>query len=135
MATKKEYMKFIREHSNYLEEVEERFINYFKDKSIPLEDRWEIYTEACNAKVFDNCHEWVWYSKVIEKKLKLCYYDDFCIERHQVVDLSSFVNDIEADYDYAIESDDDTEPWTKELIDELKEEVLQFGYSSFVFDW
>lgn len=116
----------IREYKN--NSLSKRYVEYIRDKSIPLNDRWEVFKEA--PKDWKNQSNWVQQFEVERKLGEISWYDDFYIEKNQTVDMVDIVERLE---------DDPTrffnKGWTLELIVEFKEEILQENISSFNYDW
>lgn len=113
--------KFVKDKDDF----EKQLKNYFKDSSIPVTERWDVFVYANSTKVYHNIKNWIWHCDIIEKTLKLDWYDDFYIEKYQQ---KSFTDIIEC-----IEENDLIEDIL--LIDKIKEEMLQSEYTGFVFDW
>lgn len=125
MKNKEIFLKLIGLLKAQMDETKEDFIEYFKDKTIPLEDRWEVFAESSNKEVFNNLENRCWNSKVLDK-IGLEWYDDFGIERYTTGEFVDIIEIVKRNYKNKL---------THELVDELKEEMLQSGYSGFVFDW
>lgn len=92
----------------------------FKDKSIPLEERWDAYIliqpYLKTASVY-------WSPESIEKDHEISWYDDFYLEKDETMQLNNdFIERVEGKH------------WTVD-IDELKEEILDYGYRSFENYW
>lgn len=110
----------IKKMRDLQKEVHDYISKYIKYKSVPIEDRWELFSN--NRDLFPK-HSWVMYFKELESN-DIKYYEDLGYERHMDIDLVDMVDFI------------------LEVLDEgsldvrgLKEEVLENGYSSFRFDW
>lgn len=105
-------------------------VEYFKDKSIPLAERWEVFSEATGNGTFDRIEPWVMHIPIFEE-MNLNWYDDFYIERNQLVEFNFLVNESIPDCIEFSEGD----VWKDFDIDALKEEILQLGFSGFRNDW
>ncbi len=106
-------------------------VEYFKDKSIPLAERWEVFSETTANGTFVRVEPWVMHLPIFEA-MNLGWYDDFYIERNQLVEFNTLVNEVIPDN---IEFAEDGDPWKYFDLDALKEEILQLGFSGFVNDW
>lgn len=131
MSNKQRFLDLIDLLSVQMDILKNQFIEYFKDKAVPLEDRWDVYTKACIENVFINEYCWIFHSVVIEDKLKLDYYDDLYIQKYQTISFLDMVEQVEDE----VKNNEKFVNFSKSIIDELKEEILQSGYSSFIFDW
>ena len=113
----------IREYKN--NSIVKRYKDYINNKDIPLNDRWEVFKEA--PADWKNRYYWLCQFKV-ENKLsrEISWSDDFYIDKHQTVDMVNIIERLE---------DDPTrffnKGWTKELIEEFKEDILQGNIGSF----
>ena len=99
-------------------DIKDYCLNYLKNKNLPLESRWNLFVE--NKNLFP-VHEWVLHFKELDSN-NIEYYDDFGYEKHQNVPLDELV--------YLTD-----DGWTDVNLDNLKEEILETGYSAFIFDW
>jgi len=114
----------------------------FQNKNHSVSDRWEIFCEAVESNAFceENCYgmdfdfmkenSWEW-------------YDDFCHDRYKTVCLVDLVGQIDEMWwgeiaftkDEQILSDQEFDEMIEPRLNAVKEEIMQSGYSSFVFDW
>jgi hypothetical protein len=118
----------IRDYKN--NSLKQRFVEYIKDVSIPLESRWEAFLEA--PMDWKEQQSYV-VNFQIERKLKsreISWYDDFYIEKNETVVMENIIERIEEDLDSFSENG-----WNLELIQEFKEEILQKNIGSFDWDW
>ncbi len=118
----------IRDYKN--NSLKQRFVEYIKDVSIPLESRWEAFLEAPMDWKYQQSY--VIHFQV-ERKLKgreISWYDDFYIEKKETVVMENIIERLEEDLDSFSENG-----WTLELIQEFKEEILQKNIGSFDWDW
>lgn len=99
---------------------------FVTDPTLPLADRWEVW---CNSpRVWRQSESFV-PSFQVEADLPagaIFWYDDFYYERHETVDMQSVVDLIQIV---------ETPGWTEELVNRLKEEIIQRDLLEFVFDW
>ena len=96
-------------------------IDFFKDNSVSLEERWNLFKKSSNL-----LPEYFYTVDLPEiEKNDLNYYDDFYYDRYQTVDMVDLLEKIE---DYP-------EKFTKINVEALKEQILHSGYGSFKFDW
>lgn len=110
-----------------------RYVEYIKDKTIPLEERWEVFVEAPNE--WKNNETWAvdFESEKLLKTGNICWHSDFYIERHEIIYVVDFVLDrlpeyLETDNYYGKDE-------IKTIADAFKEEVIQKNLGSFVLDW
>lgn len=97
-----------------------------KDKNIPLEERWEMFVDAPN---FWKVHKSYQANFRIERKIEMEWFDCFCCEKYETIEMVDIVEQIE---DFI---DDEDYSWTTELQIELMEEILEQNLGSFVLDW
>lgn len=122
------FLQEIRDYKNCA--IKQRFVEYIADKTISVENRWEIFLEAPsdwkNHKLYVEKFQ-------IEKKLKIkeiFWHDDFYIEKNETVYMGNIIERLEENLE-----DFESNGWSKELIEELKEEILQKNLDSFNYDW
>ena len=111
-----------------LGEAKKKFEEYIKDKSVPLEERWEFFCLApgflkerdgsiVNFKVLDDCN--------IE------YFEgDMYYQKYEEIHTESLVERLEEELEELSERG-----LTREGIDEIKEEILSQNLGSFKLDW
>lgn len=99
-------------------ELKDYCLGYLKNKNLPLEDRWNLFVENKNLFPIDN---YIMHFKELDSN-NIDYYDDFGYEKYQLVPLVEL-----------IESLDDG--WPDVNLNNLKEEILEKGYSGFIVDW
>ena len=111
---------------NLLKEV---FSDYIKDKSVPLEDRWEVF---CAAPDDFSIHEGCQYHFDREEDDfgEISWYDDFYYDRHQTVHMESLIDKIQDKV-----NDRFSPKWNLEVLQNFKEEILSKNLKSFVNDW
>ena len=109
-----------------------------KDKSIPVEDRWEAYTILVNGALITKMQSYGnGFTDVLRKpncdKPGRHYspYDDFGFERHETREFS-FVLELIQD---RLEDEDFENVPTAESIIAWKESVLASGCAGFTYDW
>ena len=108
---------FKSEESNLAKDLAE----YFKNYNEPLEDRWHLFIESRDLLPGSS-----WTVDIHEIEANDGnYYDDFYYERYQTVDLVDLVVKIE----------DSPTKSAKFNVDIVKEQILESGYGSFIFDW
>lgn len=95
-----------------------------KDKSEPLEDRWNIYLLIQPYLKTDGVY---WSPESIEKNREISWFDDFYLEKDETMQL-------DAEFIERVEDKIKEDGWEVD-IDELKEEILAYGYGSFENDW
>lgn len=100
-------------------ELKEYCLNYLKNKNLPLEDRWNLFVENKNLFPVNN---WIMYFKELDSN-NIEYYEYFGFEKYQTVSLVELVDLV------------DGAGCSDVNLDELKEDILEKGYSAFIFDW
>lgn len=105
------------------------YVEYIKDKTIPLDDRWEAFRAAPSE--FKEHSSWVEHfdAERLLPAREIAWYD-FGYERHQTVYMYDFVCDTLDDM-----LDDFDEDEKKKIVDAFKEAVLQRNLESFDYDW
>lgn len=118
------------------------FKTYIKDKSIPLEERWDNFKFAVENKIFVNINGWVIHLKTLESSRNFSWYDDFGVEKYETVKFERVVERVSDNLEEILEDPDYSEDFrdnypiiTREELNQLKEEILATGYSGFVMDW
>lgn len=116
-------IKRVYEHNRRMEkEMEDKredIEKYLSDKSIPLKDRWENYTLLPES--FAEKGYFTGFSEYDNP------FDDFGMDRYEAISGVELVYRVGPEY-----LGDEFEP---EKVERLKEEILQSGYTRFVFDW
>lgn len=92
---------------------------YIANKDIPLEERWRVYCLAVDGGIFISKSIWIITLKTIGE------WPENKFQRYESVFLNSIVE--------GYEDEIDLHPHIN--LDELKEEILQTGYSHFIYDW
>lgn len=112
---------YMQSYKCVISNIKRLYLPYIQDKSIPLEDRWEIF-----GKVPQELKEhkiWIVHFPSEKKFGEICWYDDFYVERHETVNLIDLVRSINRN------------KWSQERIDAFKEDILQMNLGSFINDW
>ena len=121
-------------------EVKEQLTNAFKDKSIPLDERWELFVKT-PVHLKKNERHYVEFATFKEGGYDFQWYDDFYIERYETVNLVRVVEKVEKEMSYIGQHGYSTRPLFQSFFDDdnkiirLKEEILQRGIGSFTNDW
>jgi hypothetical protein len=119
-----------------------RLVNtYFVDQSVPLDERWEVYTKVSTLLPINSDYV----GNVFEKVLgDISLYDEFNIDRYQTALYVDQVESLECDLEYAEEEANVTyaEPrevyvpaYNRKQITQIKEAVLASGTQGFIYDW
>ena len=95
-----------------------------KDTDVSLEERWQIYLLIQPYLKTDSCY---WSPKSIEKNHEISWFDDFYLEKEETLQLDD-------DFIERVENKVDENDWDVD-INELKEEIMAYGYGSFENDW
>ena len=119
------------EKKKFLDSAIENTLHHLKDKSIPLQERWEVYTTLVEDNIINNNDPYGdGFIDVLGSNLTP--YDHFYVEKHQTFSFTSV-------YETIMDAD---EEWNKDLfeareknLEAWQEAVLQSGYSSFTYDW
>lgn len=112
--------------------LKEKYLNYIQDKSIDLEERWEVFCKAPTD--WKEKDSYIVHFQV-EKALKanggeISWYDDFYIEKNETIHLMNVIERLEEETETFEELG-----WNSELIKQFKEEVLEKNLASFDYDW
>lgn len=94
--------------------------SYLQDKSVDLDERWELYVEVCESSDYVNVYPWI-----LELKTHNLLQNPDMLHRGEEIYLYLSVEGIEDEIDEYPDLD----------LNALKEEILQSGYSSFIYDW
>ncbi len=102
---------------------------YIQNKANPLDERWIVYSTAPSY-MFDKSG---YYPDYTFNDNEIVWYDDHHIDRYQTADNVKIIGRyeekmVEGSYDY-------DSSISKEMIDDLKEQMLQSGYRTWVNDW
>lgn len=120
-----------------LDEFKSSFAEYIKETSVPLEQRWSDFCLAVKRGVYHNVDSGGGYYQVLDNLSGFSWYDSLHIDRYQTVDLVDLIKMLEEELKAnRIESlETKSLPTEQSQIDDLKEEILQDGYSHFILDW
>lgn len=103
----------VKEMKECLDEFNTTLKMYLTDVAAPLDERWEVYDEACNCGIIHSCHSNGYHLEILDKKDFT--YDDLCLERYETISFVTFIERLsEDDHDY-----------TEEEINNIKEDILQ----------
>lgn len=112
-----------------------------KDKTISLDDRWEIFTRASTTALLTH-GQWVGHIKALEEDRSFSWYDDFYKDRYATVEWHEIVSDIVDDYEANLEDYESPSDAPKNgtarfypKLERIKEEILELGEAGFVHDW
>lgn len=112
---------------NDLQRRVDDFKSVLKNKSIPLDERWDSFTKLVESGVLNDIEN---YGDGFVDTLKLgsggelTPYDDFYIERHETSLYTDLFEKIDEDPEIDLDS-----------VVKWKEEVLSKGSAGFVYDW
>lgn len=116
--TKTEILEALKELQKNKTELEEKAKLFIKDKSKPLDDRWELFVMLELGQ-----SEFYFQPKVIGDT---CLYDDFGINRYQTYDVD-YLHTVCLENEYFEEGSE------KERL--FKEQCLEEGVYTFIHDW
>jgi len=112
------------------------FTEAIKDKSIPLADRWDLFSAAPEG--FRGHHTWIWHPEAL-RSLGRREWDALTYpERYQDIDVTDLVNDridLRNPENDDLDNDEVGEGVTREIMIALMEEMLEKNIGSFTFDW
>lgn len=101
-----------------------------KDKSLPINARWDLYTKAVDAnylKDIDSCY----FVPVLLNKENFTLYDNAYVDKYQTYDYTHLIGDsILTKYMTNTLSKEEFERFSA-----LREEILKDGHSAWVNDW
>ena len=98
---------------------------FITDKTIPLEQRWDIFTKSWN--ILPDLSYGEGHVQVLGEAFTL--YNDFGMNRHQQMEYMWMYETIQ---EWIA---DDVNDMTQETADLWREAVLGEGYASFTYDW
>ena len=129
-------LRFKREQEQLEREVEA----ICKDKTIPLEDRWLLFTTSGFGERSTSIED---FDAITRMYGDYNYYDTFGMEKYQTVDMVDLVANMVSDAGYYADNPDLIKQAKKDgeviinvrQINRLKKEILQRFIRSFIFDW
>lgn len=117
--------------TNLMSEVASDFAVVIADKSIPLAERWELFSNA--PAEFRDTDGYIWQPEALKSLGRHPWeYFTFC-ERYRYIDLVEIIND-----NYDLSSADEEQfgvKVTRQVVEELVEEMLQSNTAGFTYDW
>jgi hypothetical protein len=116
--------------------VNVNFASVVANKDYPLEERWEIWkTAPIDLKVKKHCFGDFEFTNTLAEAMDSdwSWYDDYNIDRGQTVDMLKFVTEFEKGTGYS--ELQDLFNGRPDLLDVVKEEILQMNLASFTWDW
>lgn len=133
--------------NNEIEFLKPLFEEYIKDKSIPLDERWETFKKANNGLSY---HKPFWVDFPGDEH-EISWYDDFSIERYETVNLVQFLEDTLPEMIRDLEEDGkDIDPtdtfyinfyerrkylFSRFNLNDWKEYILSINTKSAEYDW
>ena len=123
--------KILKDLKERQEKSLDEIIVFLKDKRIDQELRWNMFGKLTEDNIFDRCNCYIISFECI-RKYNITY--DYVFERYSEVDLLEFVfatEEILIDENGFEETDEEFITTIKSL----KEEILQCGFSSMIWDW
>lgn len=120
--------------------INDPIVNDYKQfitlKNVPLAERWSVFKMAPIS--WKDAQSWIMNFE-IEQKLdcEIDWFDEFYFERRETVNMIDFVERLqwELEYDGGPSEKMKRGGWTKELIEEFMEEIMQKNLGSFDLDW
>jgi hypothetical protein len=125
MNTKQQILDFFEAR----DKIEQVVKDYVQDKSIALDDRWEVFEKSG----FGSCPSWVQHLKSLHDDI--CIYDGLVhIDRHQNVCVFRILERYEDHLGYDTEK---LQKWQKYNFnpEAFKEECLEKFIKGWVYDW
>lgn len=128
---------FFSEYRAAVEMMRQQFTTVITDKSIPLNERWELFKKAPTELKETTC--WVVNFNTLNEAEggHVSWYDMFGVDRHQTVEMLDIIERLEEIIEYG-----QTKIKAKQFfidnpakLDDLKEEILSMNLQSFVYDW
>lgn len=122
-------MDIIEQHKQVQAQLDTA-LTVLKDISIPLDQRWDRYTELVQSGAF-NRNDPYGDGEIDTLGTNMTLYDDFYIERGETtnfIDMYERVMEAEEEYDEVLFA-------AQANITKWQEAVLASGYSSFTYDW
>ncbi len=99
--------------------LKERFETWLKDKSIPVDERWDLWLRAPSE--IKNHSSFIEHFKFRGEEIS--WYDDFYEQKGATVMLENVIESI-------AEDEEEIEP-----INNLKDQILERNLESFIYDW
>lgn len=135
-----QYKEVLLKSNRNSQELKESYLAIITDKSISLEDRWEIFVTAPNE--FKHHDPYIQHFDTIKKNFPyFTLYDEMNIEKEEKVVMTEFIDSFnERMQDQELYPDEQDEIGSKlfkepEILDQLKEEILAKNLGSFLNDW
>lgn len=133
---KQDFLKDIAEYEvskARLLQIKPEYVLYIKDRTIPLEERWNVFQHM--PEFMKQSGGWVEYIPILEDS-GIEWYDDFYIDRYQTVELNKIIERIKEELDDEYKGDlYEKIKDIPNLVDEIKEWVLENNIYSFINDW
>jgi hypothetical protein len=121
----REFVNLMQEISEYDVAVNnQKVLDFIQNESNSLDERWEVYVDACNSSFLNNPSEWL--PKFLNS---LSLSSDLGVERHEIVD-HSLVTNFYGTYG-VLGTREDNDP---DVI-ALKNAMMLEGKSSWTVDW
>lgn len=119
-------------YEEYKKESDE-FLKMLKESNLNIVYKWEYYKDFCKMNSDYNIHSWNYRLEEFEKN-NIEIYEYFVNSRHETVYFTEMVDRIEESLedDYEFDEEDN---WRKIDLNKLKKEIIDSGYTGFVYDW
>lgn len=112
----------IRELKGVRDYVVESCLCYIQDSELPLDQRWDIFTQI---------HEFLpssdWHISFESLGTDWSWYDNMYVDRYQTVTLVELADRVRYRHD--------CNEWDHINLDDLKEEILATGFGRFINNW
>lgn len=120
----------INAHKEKMKSLVEDLWYTVKNKNLPLEKRWEAYT---NIPEGFSSEGWTQHYELNDREI--CWYDDFYIERYESVDNVNIIEKIEDDPERFANDFDFEEEELDDILTKLKEQMMESGVRYWKEDW
>lgn len=124
----------IENFGNLIKEFNVQLSFYLKDKNYPLEERWDNYNLACDNNIICEYDNYGPSLKTLDALGIDSVYDYFNCERYESVDCISIIKTLEDNFKYPVGLWEEIN-LTQDIINEVKEEILERYERGFVYDW
>jgi hypothetical protein len=122
-----------------LASVKTDFAKVIRDKSIPLDERWELFKNAPSE--FKNHNQWIYDFTLKGMSSRFSLWQEYEVERHSHVDLIDIIGMVEHDVNAHNKGEELEYCFTEKLVKipdiviQMKEELLLGNMASFTYDW
>lgn len=110
------------------------YLNFIVDENVSLAERWGIFQVAPPNWKMTDTYIPHFESEELLVSGEIVWYNDFYVERHQTVNCSDWISNLED----AVKHEDEDRikaGWSMDVVDSFKREILKRNLGSFIYDW